>query len=83
MSQQTFNPLDYGFRWTSDWYEYDGKEAEKKARQARDAEARRLKKNGEQVKKFSLGKQLVSRGGIGSDHPHIELIVPVYGLNVL
>jgi hypothetical protein len=80
--QQLFLPLDYGFRWTEDWYEYDGKPAEQAALKARNAEFKRLKAEGHAVRKFSLGKQLVSRGGIGSGRPHIELVVPCYGLEV-
>lgn len=78
MPQTTFSPLDYGFRWTDDWYEYDGKAAEKAALRARNALAKELVSQGRTVRKGSLGKQLVSRGGIGSGHPHIELVVPVY-----
>jgi hypothetical protein len=86
MPQKTFSPLDNGFRWTGldsgdlskIWYEYDGKPAEKAALQARNAFAKKLEKEGFRVRKISLGKQLVSRGGIGSGRPHIELVVPVY-----
>ena len=90
MQTQTFNPIDYGFRWTPatdqdpmGWYEYDGKPAERAALKARNAEAKRLEKLGHTVKKSSLGKQLISRGGIGSGRPHIELVVPVYALTVV
>jgi hypothetical protein len=79
MTTTTFSPIDYGFRWTSDdWYEYDGKEAERTALRERNAFAKRLKAEGRRVRKGSLGKQLVSMGGIGSGKPHIELVVPVY-----
>ena len=88
MGQEIFNPLDYGFRWTDPepgeefgWYEYDGKPAEKAALRARNARARELERKGYRVRKFSLGRQLCSRGGIGTGHPHIELFVPCYGLN--
>ncbi len=80
-SQMIFSSLDYGFRWVGDWYEYDGEDAEKAARKARDAKASEFKKAGRRVKKFSLGKQLMSRGGIGSGRPHIELWTKAYGLN--
>jgi hypothetical protein len=84
--QKTFSPLDYGFRWTGldskdisgIWYEYDGKQAEKAAMQARNEFAKEMKRQGYTVRKSSLGKQLVSRGGIGSGKPHIELVIPVY-----
>lgn len=88
--QKTFSPLDYGFRWTDIesndlskiWYEYDGKTAEKAALQARNEFAKKMQKEGYRVRKSSLGKQLVSRGGIGSGRPHIELVVPVYMVDV-
>ena len=82
-TQLTFSPTKYGFRWVGDWYEYDGKPAEKAALKARNDEAKRLKAEGRTVRKFSLGKQLVSLGGMGTAHPHIELVVPVYGLEVM
>lgn len=78
----TWNPLDYGFRWTADWYEFDDKAAEAAAKNARDLEAKRLKAQGKKVKKFREGNNLMSKGGIGSNHPHIEVIVTVYGLRV-
>lgn len=83
--QKTFCPTDYGFRWTEDlngrWYEYKGKEAEKAALRARNRVAKQLRAEGWTVKKWSMGRQLVSKGGIGSGRPHIELVVPVYALN--
>ncbi len=86
--QQLFSPLSYGFRWIADgtehwWYEYDGKDAERAALKARNAEAKRLTKAGRTVRKISLGRQLVSRGGIGTPNPHIELVIPVYGLEIV
>ena len=81
MTTTTFNPIDYGFRWTSDWYEYDGKIAENKALKARNAFAKELKTEGRRVRKHSMGRQLISRGGIGSGRPHIELVVPVYAVD--
>jgi len=83
MSQQRFNPLHFGFTWTSDgWYEFDHVATHKAARAARDAEARRLRKAGHKVRCWTNNNQLVSQGGIGSGKPHIELIVSVYGLTV-
>lgn len=86
----TFSPLDYGFRWTAPtdqdpmgWYEYDGKPAEQAALKARNAEAKRMQKLGYEVRKVSLGKQLMTRGGIGSGHPHIDILAPVYALVVV
>jgi len=51
------------------------------ARRERDAEAKRLVAEGWQVRKWSEPNQLISRGGIGSGHPHIEEVVTVFGLN--
>ena len=83
-TQQTFNPIDFGFRFTADgWYEFNRREASRTARRKRDAVAKELAKAGHAVTKFSLPSQLVSRGGIGSGHPHIEEVVTVYGINVI
>ena len=81
-TQCVFNPIDYGFSFTDDgWYSWDRKAAHKAALAARNAEARRLKKMGKRVQTFSSANQLISRGGIGSGHPHIEEVVTVYGFN--
>jgi hypothetical protein len=79
--QKTFNPADYEWKWTEDWYEWASKPAHTFARRDRDAEAKRLKAEGCEVTKFTLRDQLISRGGIGSGHPHIEVWVTIYGLN--
>lgn len=81
--QRTFSPADYTFKWTADgdWYEFDAVEGKRLALEARKAEIKRLKADGWTVKVFSLGAQLISRGGIGSNRPHIELVVNVYGFN--
>lgn len=86
MAQQTFNPINYGFRWTDDgtefgWYEFDQEAAIKTARKERDALAKELKAEGRTVRKFSMGKQRITRGGIGSGHPEVDFIVPVFGVN--
>ena len=81
MAQRTFSGIEIGFRFVGDWYEYDGAVAEKKARVARDAFARELKAQGYAPRKFSLGLQLRSMGGIGSGQPHIELYTKSYGVN--
>lgn len=81
-NQLTFNPIHFGFKWTDDWYSWDRDAAHREARRARDVKARALKVDGKRVKKFSTRDQLVSVGGIGSGHPHIENIVTVYGINV-
>ena len=81
MIQKTFNPLDYGFSWTEDWYDWDSETAKKTALQERNKEVKRLKGEGYTVKPFTMSGQLCSRGGIGSGHPHVEFVVSVYGLN--
>lgn len=81
MIQKMFSPLDYGFSWTENWYEWDSKSAKKIALQERNKEAKRLEREGYTVKKFTLSNQLCSRGGIGSGHPHVEFVVNVYGYN--
>ena len=80
--QKKFSPVDNGFRWTDDgWYEYDGKPAERAALTARNREAKRLSSMGYTVRKFSLRHQQITRGGIGTNHPEICVVVPVYYLN--
>ena len=80
--QRTFNPADFEFQWTDDgWYEWDHAEAHKMALRERNAAARTLRKEGRRVRSFSNPGQRISRGGIGSGHPHIELIVNVYGFD--
>jgi hypothetical protein len=79
--QRSFNPVDYHFRWTKDWYEWDRTAAVTAARQARDAEAKRLKALGHRVVKWSLPGQRITRGGIGSGHPQIEHVVTSYMLD--
>jgi hypothetical protein len=83
MGQHTFNPIDYGFSWTTDgWYEWDHKAAQAAALKDRNAEARRLQKEGKTVRKWSMPNQQISRGGVGSGHPHIVEVVTVYVLDV-
>ena len=80
--QRGYNPIDFDFEWTDDgWYKWDGKSAHKKALKARNDEAKRLKKEGYTVTKFTLKDQLVRRGGIGSGHPEIDHIVTCYYLD--
>lgn len=83
MDQRTFNPVNYFWTWTSDWYEWDSAAAHKAAMKERNAEAAKLVKAGKRVKKWSHAGSLMSRGGIGSGKPHIEVVVTVYGFNVL
>jgi len=81
---QSFNPANYNFSWTSDnWYDWDDKAAHKAAMQDRNAEAKRLKLAGQTVRKGSRSGNLITRGGIGSGHPQIEMIVTVYTLTVV
>ena len=37
MTDEYFDPIDYGFRWTEDWYEFNRSVAIHQARKARDA----------------------------------------------
>ena len=84
MSQKSFNPLHYGFAWTTDgWYTFDHTAAHKAAKADRDSEARRLRKAGHKVRCSVAKNNLMSQGGIGSGKPHIELSVDVYRLTVI
>ena len=78
---KSFNPIDYHFSWTSDWYSWDDKAAMKAALQARNAEAKRLRAEGWTVHVSASTGNLMSRGGIGSNHPHVEFFVPVYRIH--
>ena len=80
--QKTFNPIDFGFAWTTDWYEWDRKAAHSAAMKARNTEAKRLRDLGKLVVKFTMRDQLISRGGIGSGKPHVQEVVTIYGINV-
>jgi hypothetical protein len=81
MGQKLYSPIDYGFRWVGDWYEFDTKAATAAARKARDARFNELKRLGQSPRKFSLGMQRITRGGIGSGHPEVDFVLPCYGLN--
>ena len=82
MSQQMFNPVDFGgFEWTSDWYHWDAAAGHREAKRARDDAARRLRREGRRVRSFRLANQVISRGGAGSGHPHVDFVVVVYGLS--
>ncbi len=80
--QKSFLPIDYGFEWTDGWYEWDADAGRSAALKARNAEAKRLKDLGHTVRKFLLKDQLISRGGIGSGKPHIELYMTCFLINV-
>ena len=82
MRDVVFDPIKTGFTWVDDpdggmgWYDYDPG-AEKEARRDRDAFAREQRKAGKTVR-CSTSRGLRSMGGIGTNRPHIELIVPHY-----
>lgn len=81
--QQTFNPIDYGFTWTNNWYTFDRKLAHSQALKARNAKAKELKAKDYNVVKSTMRNQLISKGGIGSGKPHIELYVNIYMLKIV
>lgn len=83
MTQLMFNPADYKFEWSEDWYTWNVEEAHKQALKARNKKAKELKAAGKKTRKFTLRDQLITRGGIGSGHPEISLVVNCYGVNVL
>ena len=80
IQQRHFNPLDYGFAWIDGWYSWDFAEGHKAARAARAALAKELKAIGFEPVMSSMGLQLVSRGGVGSGHPHVTFAVTCYML---
>ncbi len=80
--QYIFSPINYGFQWTNGWYTFNREAAQKEALKARNLFAKEEKKRGRKVVNFSLPGQLITRGGIGSGHPQIEVVVNVYGCNV-
>lgn len=83
-TQQTFNPANYHFEWTPDgWYSWDREAAHKAALQARNAYAKSLKAQGRRVTKSSMAGQLITRGGIGSGHPQIEMFCTVYTVSAV
>lgn len=81
-TQHMFSPISFGFEFTNDWYSFDSKAAHRDALKARNAFAKEQKAMGRRVYNFSLPNQLITRGGIGSGHPQIEVVVSVYGCNV-
>jgi len=74
----SFSPVDYDWKWTKDWYDWDSKAGHKKAMQERNKVAAEYKAKGYTVKKSTVRGQLITRGGIGSGHPQIEEIVTVF-----
>lgn len=79
--QVTFNPVDFGFTWTDDWYLFDDDLCHSRAREARDFAFKDLKSQGKNPKRFTMHNQLIKRGGIGTGKPEIEVFVTVYGIN--
>ena len=83
--QYLYNPLDYTFKWVRQpdgwWYEWDRLLAHRQALAARNRAAKQLKAQGYRVVKSTLTNQLISRGGIGTDRPHIDHWVNVYILD--
>lgn len=80
--QIAFSPIDYGFKFTADgWYQFDSAAAHKAAMKARNARAKELRAAGYQVRAFTMSGQLITRGGIGSGKPQIEVVVSCYYLN--
>jgi len=76
MTDVAFDPIKYGFSWTDDWYDYDAG-AEKTARRARDDFAKEQRRAGKTVK-CSTNRSLRTMGGIGTNRPQIELVVPIF-----
>jgi hypothetical protein len=80
LADLVFDPIKTGFKWVSGdgmgWYDYDAG-AEKNARRDRDAAARAARKVGRTVK-CSVTRSLRTMGGIGTNHPEISLVVPIY-----
>jgi hypothetical protein len=83
---RSFNPINYGFKWTLiegneyGWYEFDSAEAHRLAKLECSEFVRNLKSCPEisNVHRHTLKNQLITRGGIGSGHPEISEFVTVY-----
>ena len=85
-----YNPIDFTFRWTPPedesnrfdvgWYEWDYEEAHRLAQKKRDEDWHRLKAQGHKVRRYSTKNQRMRRGGLGTGHPQIDLVVTVYGI---
>jgi hypothetical protein len=76
---KSYVTTNYCFVWTADWYEWDAKAAKKAAMAERNREAKRLRADGWTVACGSEAS-LMSKGGIGSGHPHIELWATAFTL---
>ena len=80
--QMVFDPTSFHFFWTNDgWYTFDSRAGRKAAIAERRRRALELKAQGYKVRLSTLSDQLISKGGIGSGRPHIELVVNCYMLN--
>jgi hypothetical protein len=75
MAQEIFK--DTKFEWTTDWYNLVTVDA----KAIRESRIKELKARGFSPRKFSLGMQLLSMGGIGSGKPHIEYHAKCFGIN--
>ena len=79
--QMIIDPTSFQFFWTDDgWYTFDRQAAHKAAIAERRRRAKELKAQGYKVRLSTLSDQLISKGGIGSGRPHIELVVNCYML---
>lgn len=79
--QEIFDPIDFTFEWLGDWYTFDYHAGARAAQAARQKRVKELRKAGYDVRCDRLANQLISKGGIGSGKPHIELVVTCYMLN--
>jgi len=82
--EESFNPIRFGFEWTDPepgeqfgWYEFDHPTAYAAAVRARDERAKELKAEGFTVRRKTRRRNLMSMGGIGTNRPHIELLVDI------
>lgn len=80
--QRIFNPIDFGFEFADGWYSFDRKAAQSAALKARNDFVKQVKAQGKRAVTFNLPNQLITRGGIGSGNPQIEVVVNCYGVNV-
>jgi len=88
MPQVIYSPADYAFAWTSPtaaepmgWYQWNRMEAHRLALRDRNKNVKLLRENGYNPVSFSLRNQTITRGGMGSCHTEITLVVTCYGAN--
>ena len=77
-TQHVFDPTAFCFKWTKDWYEWDRDAAHAEAKAARAAKAKELKAKGVSFRLATLPNQRLTMGGIGTEHPEIDLNCTVY-----